>query len=62
LNVLRAEGVFVGIGIWDMYAVVANWGSSISWETGYDDAILLEHLNEFSELWWVKGKAAWSTT
>ncbi|ESK93038.1 hypothetical protein Moror_8941 [Moniliophthora roreri MCA 2997] len=56
LIVYRAEATFVGVGMWDMYAAVANY----SLGAGGEEAILLRDMNEvsLSELWWVKFKGS----
>ncbi|CDZ97996.1 START-like domain [Phaffia rhodozyma] len=59
LVVYRAEAVFVGVGIWDLLAAINSPGARAAWDKTFDDAILLEDVNELSELWWWKSKAAW---
>ncbi len=59
LVVYRAEATFVGIGLWDLYAAIATPGARTYWDKQYDDAILLEDVNELTELWHFKTKPAW---
>ncbi|ORX36309.1 hypothetical protein BD324DRAFT_628256 [Kockovaella imperatae] len=53
LVVYRAEAVFVGVGIWDLYATIASGGRSV------EQATLLEDVNELTDLWLFQTKAAW---
>ncbi|KZT68729.1 hypothetical protein DAEQUDRAFT_692149 [Daedalea quercina L-15889] len=62
LVVYRAEATFVGLGLWDLYAAVATPGARAFWDRLYDDSILLEHVNELTELWHFKSKPAWPVT
>jgi hypothetical protein len=57
LVVFRAEAVFVGI--WDLYATIASPGARLVWDKTHDDASLLEDVNELTDLWHMKTKAAW---
>jgi len=59
LVVFRAEAVFVGVGIWDLYATIASPGARLVWDKTHDDASLLEDVNELTDLWHMKTKAAW---
>lgn len=59
LVVYRAEAVFVGVGLWDLLSVVSTPGAALSWDKSFDDAILLEDVNELTDLWHLKTKAAW---
>lgn len=59
LVVYRAEAVFVGVGIWDLLAAVSTTGARPAWDKTHEDAMLLEDVNELSELWWWKSKATW---
>lgn len=59
LVVYRAEAVFVGIGVWDLLSIVKTPGAKVYWDKGFDDAVLLEDVNELTELWHHKAKAAW---
>ena len=59
LVVYRAEAVFVGVGLWDLLSVVSTPGAALSWDKTFDDAILLEDVNELTDLWHLKTKAAW---
>nr|XP_019050191.1 hypothetical protein I302_00616 [Kwoniella bestiolae CBS 10118]OCF29121.1 hypothetical protein I302_00616 [Kwoniella bestiolae CBS 10118] len=59
LVVFRAEAVFVGVGIWDLFAVIASPGARLVWDKSHEDAALLEDVNELTDLWHIKSKAAW---
>ncbi|KIY63378.1 hypothetical protein CYLTODRAFT_458158 [Cylindrobasidium torrendii FP15055 ss-10] len=59
LVVYRAEATFVGVGLWDLYGVIATPGARDYWDKQYDDAILLEDVNDLTELWHLKTKPAW---
>lgn len=59
LVVFRAEAVFVGVGIWDLYATIASPGGRMIWDKSHDDATLLEDVNELTDLWHFKSKPAW---
>ena len=55
----RAEATFVGLGLWDLYSALVSPGARAFWDKQYDDAILLEDVNELTELWHFKTKPAW---
>lgn len=59
LVVFRAEATFVGLGIWDLYSTIVTPGARTQWDRSYDDAILLEDVNELSEVWHWKSKPIW---
>ncbi|KAH9941967.1 hypothetical protein B0H21DRAFT_824300 [Amylocystis lapponica] len=59
LVVYRAEATFVGLGLWDLYATVVTPGARAYWDKLHDDGVLLEDINELTELWHYKTKAAW---
>ncbi|OCF45073.1 hypothetical protein I317_01125 [Kwoniella heveanensis CBS 569] len=59
LVVYRAEAVFVGVGIWDLVAVIASPGAKMIWDKSHEEAILLEDVNELTDLWHIRSKAAW---
>ncbi|RPD57231.1 hypothetical protein L226DRAFT_536615 [Lentinus tigrinus ALCF2SS1-7] len=59
LVVYRAEATFVGIGLWDLYAAITTPGARAYWDKQYDDAVLLDDVNELTELWHLKTKPAW---
>jgi hypothetical protein len=61
LLVYRAEAVFVGVSLWDLWAILDNWGSRAVWDKSYEKADLLEHVNEMSELWHLVYRAGKST-
>ncbi|KAK4687442.1 hypothetical protein P7C73_g2672, partial [Tremellales sp. Uapishka_1] len=59
LIVFRAEAVFVGVGVWDLFATIASPGGRLVWDKSHEDATLLEDVNELTDLWHFKSKAAW---
>ncbi|EJD48112.1 hypothetical protein AURDEDRAFT_113016 [Auricularia subglabra TFB-10046 SS5] len=59
LVVYRAEAVFVGVGMWDLYAAITSPGTRAFWDKTHEDAQLLSEVNELTELWYLKTKAAW---
>ncbi len=59
LVVYRAEAVFVGIGVWDLLSIVKTPGSKVFWDKSFDEAVLVEDVNELTELWHHTTKAAW---
>ncbi|KAL0581551.1 hypothetical protein V5O48_000480 [Marasmius crinis-equi] len=59
LVVYGAEATFVGVNIWDLYAAVVSHGAKEYWDKQHEDAILLDDVNELTELWHLKTKAAW---
>ncbi|TDL26649.1 hypothetical protein BD410DRAFT_530254 [Rickenella mellea] len=59
LVVYRAEATFVGVGLWDLYSAVVTPGARVYWDKQFEDASLLEDVNELTELWHVKTKPAW---
>ncbi|THG99951.1 hypothetical protein EW026_g2526 [Hermanssonia centrifuga] len=59
LVVYRAEATFVGLGLWDLYAAIATPGARAFWDRAYDDAVLLEDVNQLTELWHHKTKPTW---
>ncbi|KAG9313239.1 hypothetical protein JVU11DRAFT_6701 [Chiua virens] len=59
LVVYRAEATFVGLGLWDLYGALVSPGARAFWDKQYDDAVLLEDVNELTELWHFKTKPAW---
>ncbi|OJT13504.1 hypothetical protein TRAPUB_9969 [Trametes pubescens] len=59
LVVYRGEATFVGIGLWDLYAAITTPGARAYWDKLYEDATLLEDVNELTELWHFKTKPAW---
>ena len=62
LIVFRAEAVFVGVSIWDLFATIASPGARVNWDKTHDEATLLEDVNELTDLWHFKSKAAWPTS
>ncbi|CCM01330.1 uncharacterized protein FIBRA_03379 [Fibroporia radiculosa] len=62
LVVYRAEATFVGLGLWDLYSAIATPGARAYWDKLYDDSVLIEDLNELTELWHHKTKPAWPVT
>ena len=59
LVVFRAEAVFVGVGIWDLFATIASPGGRVVWDKTGENAALLEDVNELTDLWHFQSKAAW---
>jgi hypothetical protein len=59
LVVYRAEATFVGVGLWDLYSAVVTPGAKIYWDKQHEDAVLLEDVNELTELWHYKTRPAW---
>ncbi|KAF9038588.1 hypothetical protein BJ165DRAFT_400191 [Panaeolus papilionaceus] len=59
LVVYRAEATFVGVSLWDLYAAVVSPGARIYWDKQHEDGVLLEDVNELTELWHFKTKPAW---
>jgi len=59
LVVYKAEATFVGVGLWDLYAAIASPGAIPYWDKQHEDAILLEDVNELTELWHSKSRPTW---
>ncbi|KAA1470286.1 hypothetical protein DENSPDRAFT_797515 [Dentipellis sp. KUC8613] len=59
LVVYRAEATFVGVGLWDLYAAITSPGTRQYWDKQHEDAVLLEDVNELTELWHIKSKPTW---
>ncbi|KAG8718152.1 hypothetical protein FRC09_013088 [Ceratobasidium sp. 395] len=59
LVVYRAEATFVGVGVWDLLGALGCEPARGVWEKGVEDVRLVEDVNELTELWWVKNRAAW---
>ena len=59
LVVYRAEATFVGVGLWDLYGAVVSPGARVHWDRQHEDGVLLEDVNELTELWHFKTKPAW---
>ncbi|TFY74631.1 hypothetical protein EWM64_g9380, partial [Hericium alpestre] len=59
LVVYRAEATFVGVGLWDLYATITSPGTREFWDKQHEDAVLLEDVNELTELWHIKSKPTW---
>ncbi|KAL5513369.1 hypothetical protein ACEPAH_3768 [Sanghuangporus vaninii] len=62
LVVYKAEATFVGVGLWDLYGTIVTPGTRAYWDRQYEDATLLEDVNELTELWHFKTKPAWPVT
>lgn len=70
LTIYRAEAVFVGVGVWDVFASVLSGGKG-SWDKGLDESKLVKMAGgangspaaggagELSEVWWEKRKGNW---
>ena len=59
LVVFRAEATFVGLGIWDLYSTIVTPGARTQWDRSYEDAVLLEDINQLSEVWHWKSRPIW---
>ncbi|GJJ11421.1 hypothetical protein Clacol_005654 [Clathrus columnatus] len=59
LVVYRAEAVFVGVGLWDLFSAIVSPGARVYWDKVYEDAALLEDVNELTELWHWRSKPSW---
>ncbi|KAJ3511182.1 hypothetical protein NLJ89_g4249 [Agrocybe chaxingu] len=59
LVVYRAEATFVGVNLWDLYAAVVSPGARTYWDKQHEDGVLLEDVNELTELWHFRTKPAW---
>ncbi|GAA5822101.1 hypothetical protein JCM10212_005649 [Sporobolomyces blumeae] len=61
LTIYRAEAVFVGVGVWDVFATIATASAKKVWDKGVDKVELVrqEDGGELSEVWWEKRKANW---
>ncbi|KAJ3494297.1 hypothetical protein NMY22_g20092 [Coprinellus aureogranulatus] len=55
----RVVATFVGVGLWDLYGAVTSPGARVYWDKQHEDAVLLEDVNELTELWHFKTKPAW---
>lgn len=51
--------MFVGVGIWDLFAVVATPGARPVWDKTHEEASLVEDVNELTDIWHMQSKAAW---
>ncbi|GAA6017115.1 hypothetical protein JCM11491_003265 [Sporobolomyces phaffii] len=64
LTIYRAEAVFVGVGVWDVFASVVG-GAKPSWDKQLDETRLVrgrrdgDGHSELSEVWWEKRKGTW---
>jgi len=67
LTIFKAEAVFVGVGVWDVFAsVLSSWGTSNSnsWDKGIEESRLISSNTgnvgeKLSEVWWEKRKGNW---
>lgn len=59
LVVYRAEATFVGVGVWDLFAAIANAGVKNTWDKGAEEARLVEDLGDSSKIWWNKLRGTW---
>lgn len=59
LVVYRAEAVYVGVGLWDLFSAIVSPGARVYWDKVYEDATLLEDVNELTELWHWRSKPSW---
>ena len=49
----------MGVGLWDLYATVVSPGARVHWDKQHEDGVLLEDMNDLTELWHFKTKPAW---
>ncbi|GAA6027757.1 hypothetical protein JCM8097_008019 [Rhodosporidiobolus ruineniae] len=73
LTIYRAEAVFVGVGVWDVYATVVSQGVRRCWDKGIERVELVPEGGEedgegqggeegtagLSEVWWERRKGQW---
>lgn len=59
LVVYRAEATFIDVGVWDLFATIFSPGARVAWDKSHEDAVLLDDVNELSDLWLFKSRAAW---
>ena len=59
LVVYRAEAVFVGVSLWDLFSTIDTPGARVVWDKSFEDANMLEDVNELTDLWQHKTKAVW---
>ncbi|GAA5885767.1 hypothetical protein JCM6882_007558 [Rhodosporidiobolus microsporus] len=73
LTIYRAEAVFVGVGVWDVFATVVTPGCRRGWERGVEGVELVGGawgdgtgeeegeggLGGLSEVWWERRKGQW---
>ncbi|KAJ8294920.1 hypothetical protein OF846_001989 [Rhodotorula toruloides] len=65
LTIYRAEAVFVGVGVWDVFATVVTPGVRKTWDKGVEEAVLVADeengagVGELSEVWWERRKGQW---
>ena len=52
----------MGVGLWDLYSVVVSPGARVHWDKQHEDGVLVEDVNELTELWHFKTKPAWPVT
>ncbi|TIC53827.1 hypothetical protein E3Q05_02310 [Wallemia mellicola] len=59
LVLYRAQAIFIGVNIFDIFAVFESYGSRVFWDKTFEDATLLEDINNTSNLWYFKTKPVW---
>ncbi|GAA6047003.1 hypothetical protein JCM3770_004146 [Rhodotorula araucariae] len=65
LTIYRAEAVFVGVGVWDVFAAVVTPGVRRTWDKNVEACQLVPEgdggpgLGELSEVWWERRKGQW---
>lgn len=65
LTIYRAEAVFVGVGVWDVFATVVTPGVRKTWDKSLEEAVLVADeengggVGELSEVWWERRKGQW---
>ncbi|TIA88712.1 hypothetical protein E3P81_03346 [Wallemia ichthyophaga] len=55
----RGQATFIGVNIFDIFAVFESYGSRVFWDKTFEDATLLEDINNASFLWYLKTKPVW---
>lgn len=59
VTIYRAQAIYVGVGVWDLFGTIVTPGSRLGWDKGLEDMVLLDDLNELSSLWHTSQKAVW---
>ncbi|BGP39600.1 hypothetical protein JCM10449v2_003551 [Rhodotorula kratochvilovae] len=65
LTIYRAEAVFVGVGVWDVFAAVVTPGVRRTWDKSVEACELVPEaegaagVGELSEVWWERRKGQW---
>ncbi|KAH8924848.1 hypothetical protein BT69DRAFT_1260950 [Atractiella rhizophila] len=59
LTIFRAEAVFVGLNVWDVFSTVSSAGARVVWDKTVEDVKLLEEVTDLTSLWRIGMKASW---